>query len=85
MKAWDAVNEPMSDAVPTELKTAGRDGSAKENFYWQDHLGKDYARTVIRLARKAAGDSVQAEGSLSMTTILRLPTTITPSVRVLSI
>ena len=59
VKAWDAVNEPMSDAVPTELKTAGRDGSAKENFYWQDHLGKDYARTVIRLARKAAGDSVQ--------------------------
>ena len=58
VKAWDAVNEPMSDAAPYELKTAGRDGSAKENFYWQDHLGKDYARTVIRLARKAAGDSV---------------------------
>lgn len=58
VKAWDAVNEPMSDAAPYELKTAGRDGSAKENFYWQDHLGKDYVRTVIRLARKAAGDSV---------------------------
>lgn len=58
VKAWDAVNEPMSDAVPSELKTGGRDGDKKTNFYWQDHLGKDYARTVIRLARKAAGDSV---------------------------
>lgn len=57
--AWDAVNEPMSDAVPTELKTAGRDGDAKTNFFWQDYLGKDYARTVIRLARQAATDSVQ--------------------------
>lgn len=57
--AWDAVNEPMSDMNPYELKTAGRDGDAKTNFFWQDHLGKDYARTVIRLARKAAGDSVQ--------------------------
>lgn len=59
VKAWDAVNEPMSDAVPSELKTGGRDGDKKTNFFWQDHLGKDYARTVIRLARKAAGDSVQ--------------------------
>lgn len=58
VKAWDAVNEPMSDAVPSELKTGGRDGDKKTNFFWQDHLGKDYARTVIRLARKAAGDSV---------------------------
>lgn len=57
--SWDAVNEPMSDANPTELKTAGRDGDAKTNFFWQDYLGKDYARTVVRLARKAAGDSVQ--------------------------
>ena len=59
VKAWDAVNEPMSDAVPSELKTGGRDGDKKTNFFWQDHLGKDYARTVIRLARKAAGDSVR--------------------------
>lgn len=59
VKAWDAVNEPMSDAVPSELKTGGRDGDKKTNFFWQDHLGKDYARTVIRLARRAAGDSVQ--------------------------
>ncbi len=54
VKAFDAVNEPMSDNVPTELKTgtAGRDGSTKTNFFWQDYLGKDYARTVVALARK---------------------------------
>ena len=52
VKAFDAVNEPMSDAAPTELKTAGRDGSAKTNFFWQDYLGKDYVRTVVALARK---------------------------------
>ena len=51
VKAFDAVNEPMSDSAPTELKTAGRDGSSKTNFFWQDYLGKDYARTVVALAR----------------------------------
>jgi GH35 family endo-1,4-beta-xylanase len=52
VKGWDVVNEPMSDAVPAELKTAGRDGDAKTNFYWQDYMGKDYVRTVVALARK---------------------------------
>ena len=54
VKAFDAVNEPMSDSAPTELKTgtAGRDGSTKTNFFWQDYLGKDYARKVVALARK---------------------------------
>lgn len=59
VKAWDVVNEPMSDAVPTELKTAGRDGDPKTNFYWQDYLGKDYARTAVRLARQYGGDDLK--------------------------
>lgn len=59
VKAWDVVNEPMSDAAPAELKTAGRDGDPKKCFFWQDHLGKDYARLAVKLARKAASDSVQ--------------------------
>ena len=42
----------MSDSAPTELKKAGRDGDTKTNFFWQDYLGKDYARTVIALARQ---------------------------------
>lgn len=52
VKAFDAVNEPMSDAVPAELKTGGRDGDTKTNFFWQDYLGKNYARTVVALARQ---------------------------------
>lgn len=60
VKAFDVVNEPMSDAAPAELKKAGRkvgtetnvDGNPKECFFWQDYLGKDYARIVVALARK---------------------------------
>ncbi len=52
VKAWDVVNEPMSDNVPSELKTGGRDGDNKTNFFWQDHMGKDYARTAVKLARE---------------------------------
>lgn len=59
VRVWDVVNEPMSDAAPAELKTGGRDGDVKSNFFWQDHLGKDYVRTVVRLARQAASDSVK--------------------------
>ena len=58
VRAWDVVNEPMSDVAPSELKTAGRDGSDKECFFWQDYLGKDYVRTAVRLAREAATDTV---------------------------
>ena len=59
VKAWDVVNEPMSDGKPSELKTAGRDGDPKKNFYWQDYLGKDYARVVIKLARQYGGDDLK--------------------------
>ena len=52
VKAWDAVNEPMSDGSPTELKSIKHEGDAKKDFFWQDYWGKDYARTVVRLARQ---------------------------------
>lgn len=52
VKRWDVVNEPMSNAAPYELKTAGRDGDPKTSFFWQDYLGKDYTRTVVKLARQ---------------------------------
>jgi endo-1,4-beta-xylanase len=51
VKAWDVVNEPMSDTDPTALKSAAVDGGAG-TFYWQDYLGKDYVRTVVALARQ---------------------------------
>ena len=53
VKAWDVVNEPMSDwPNPTQLKTGVGKTLAGDEFYWQDYLGKDYAVRAIQLARK---------------------------------
>lgn len=54
VKAWDVVNEPMSDwPDPSMLKTGvGKATMAADEFYWQDYLGKDYAVRAIQLARK---------------------------------
>ncbi|MDR0907558.1 MAG: endo-1,4-beta-xylanase [Rikenellaceae bacterium] len=50
--AWDVVNEPMSDwPDPSQLKTTPA-SPANGEFYWQDYLGKDYARIAIRIARE---------------------------------
>jgi GH35 family endo-1,4-beta-xylanase len=54
VKAWDAVNEPMDDDNPSELKSDPTQSDV-DNFYWQDYLGRDYARAVIRLARQYGG------------------------------
>jgi GH35 family endo-1,4-beta-xylanase len=53
VKAWDVVNEPMSDwPNQFELKTGvGKTNMAADEFYWQDYLGKDYAVEAFRLAR----------------------------------
>jgi len=53
VKAWDVVNEPMSDYPdPTQLKTGVGKTLASDEFYWQDYLGKDYAVNAITYARK---------------------------------
>lgn len=54
IKAWDVVNEPMSD-WPDQyaLKTGiGKEDMAADEFYWQDYLGKDYAVKAIQYARQ---------------------------------
>ncbi|TJZ53300.1 hypothetical protein FAZ15_18285 [Sphingobacterium olei] len=54
VKAWDVVNEPMSD-WPDQyaLKTGvGKAELAEDEFYWQDYLGKDYAVQAIQFARQ---------------------------------
>lgn len=54
VKAWDVVNEPMSD-WPDQyaLKTGiGKAELAEDEFYWQDYLGKDYAVKAIQYARQ---------------------------------
>ncbi|MCK9159927.1 MAG: endo-1,4-beta-xylanase [Bacteroidaceae bacterium] len=58
VKAWDVVNEPMSDGQPSELK-GDPNHTDTSNFYWQDYLGKDYARVVVRLARQYGGDGLK--------------------------
>ncbi len=53
VKAWDVVNEPMSDwPDPSLLKTGVGKTLAADEFYWQDYLGKDYAVRAIQLARQ---------------------------------
>lgn len=54
VKAWDVVNEPMSDwPDPSKLKTGiGKTDIKADEFYWQDYLGKDYAVRAIQLARQ---------------------------------
>lgn len=52
VKAWDVINEPMDDGKPAELKTGVGRTLASDEFYWQDYLGKDYAVTAFKLARK---------------------------------
>lgn len=65
VKAWDVVNEPMDDTVPTELKTDPNPQMDPEvpvvdtYFYWQDFLGKDYARIAVRLARQYGGNDLK--------------------------
>ncbi len=57
VKAWDVVNEPMSDGNTNELK-GDPSGTDTDNFYWQDYLGKEYARTAINFARQYGGDDL---------------------------
>ncbi|MFR9496288.1 MAG: endo-1,4-beta-xylanase [Rikenellaceae bacterium] len=55
VNAWDVVNEPIDDATPTSLRT-GVGASDNENFYWQDYMGQDYVRQIVKMAREAAGE-----------------------------
>ena len=51
--AWDVVNEPMSDwPDQTQLKTGEGKELSSDEFYWQDYMGKDYARKAIEFTRK---------------------------------
>jgi len=57
--AWDVVNEPLSGTDNDgdglydlqSVKNVSAD-DAKNNFYWQDYLGDDYARTAVKFARQ---------------------------------
>lgn len=57
VKVWDVVNEPMADwPDPSKLKTGiGKPNMSEDEFYWQDYMGKDYARKAIEFAREYGG------------------------------
>lgn len=65
VKAWDVVNEAISDKDGSEfypLQSATRGtvsaDDAKNNFYWQDYLGDiEYVRTAVAAARKGFADA----------------------------
>ena len=53
VKAWDVVNEPMSDWPDVyQLKTGVGKTLAANEFYWQDYLGKGYAALAVKYARQ---------------------------------
>lgn len=58
VKSWDVVNEPMSDGNTEELKS-DPNHTDPNNFYWQDYLGKEYARYAIKYAREHGGDDLK--------------------------
>ena len=49
--SWNVVNQPMDDSNPFELRS-GRNGAGSGQFFWQDHLGKDYGVMAFKLARE---------------------------------
>jgi len=49
--SWNVVNQPMDDNNPFELRS-GRNGAGSGQFYWQDHIGKDYGVMAFQLARE---------------------------------
>lgn len=67
VKAWDVVNEAISGEDKDgdgyyDLQSATRGtvspDDAKNNFYWQDHLGDlEYVRTAVAAARKGFADA----------------------------
>lgn len=52
VKAWDVVNEPLQDTggnIPLKNGVANADPNC---FYWQDYLGENYVRNVVKHARE---------------------------------
>jgi len=49
--SWNVVNQPMDDNNPFQLRN-GNSGAGTGQFYWQDHLGKNYGVMAFQLARE---------------------------------
>jgi len=55
VKDWTVVSEPMDDKG--QLQTG--EGKPDTEFYWQDYLGRDYARIAVQLARQYGGNDLK--------------------------
>ncbi len=56
VKAWDVVNEPMSDGsggVRTSSNTTIPSPRPADWFFWSDYLGRDYAVNAFKYAKAA--------------------------------
>ena len=51
VKAWDVVNEPMSDGTGMVRNNSGT--TTGDAFYWSQYLGRDYALKAFQYARAA--------------------------------
>ena len=52
VKAWDVVNEPLQDTWGDIDLKHDPNGTDPNNFYWQDYLGDNYVRNVVKYARQ---------------------------------
>ncbi len=59
VKAWDVVNEAISDSSPYELRRGDGSTPSGGNFYWVDYMGDDYVRDVVYFARKHGGNDLK--------------------------
>jgi len=51
VKAWDVVNEPMSDGTGVLRNNSG--ATTGDAFYWSQYLGRDYALKAFNYAKAA--------------------------------
>ena len=50
--AWDVVNEALQDTWGDIPLKNGVDNADPNSFYWQDYLGENYVRNVVKYARE---------------------------------
>ncbi|HET6765984.1 MAG TPA: endo-1,4-beta-xylanase [Chitinophagaceae bacterium] len=50
---WDVANEVVADGTGALRTSANSSGTANDNFYWADHLGRSYISSAFRWANAA--------------------------------
>ncbi len=63
--AWDVVNEAISGGPwgqRYDLQHAATSDNPSNKFFWQDYLGDNFVRSVVKYARKYYAESVKENG-----------------------